>query len=118
MQRLTLKSDEIDWNENHYYVTEWLKNEQLLNKIYWKLKDYEDLEERGLLLRLPRYAYFIKDNKVQKGWVQKVVYCVCRKLLLDIRYDDYSLASYRGYVGNNVFLTKEEAEAKLRELEE
>lgn len=82
-----------------------------------KLAEYEDLEEQGLLLRLLQYAYFIKDNKVQEGWVQQVVYSVCRKPLLDIRYDDCSLDSYRGYVGNDVFLTKEEAEAKLRKME-
>ena len=82
-----------------------------------KLADYEDLEEQGLLLRLPLEAYFIKDNKMYKGWVQEVVHSVCRKLLLDIRYDDKSLDSYRGYLGNDVFLTKSEAEQKLKEME-
>ena len=74
-------------------------------------------EEQGLLLRLPTEAYFIKNNNVCKGWVQEVVCSVCRKLLLDIRYDDNSLDSYRGYVGNTVFLTKAEAEQKLKEKE-
>ena len=78
------------------------------------LKKYEDLEEQGLLLRLPLEAYFIKDNKMYKGWVQEVVYSVCCKLLLDIRYDDKSLDSYRGYLGNDVFLTQAEAEQKLK----
>ena len=81
-------------------------------------KEYKDLEEQGLLLRLPTEAYFIKDNNVCKGWVQEVVYSVCRKLLLDIRYDDNSLDNYRGYLGNDVFLTKSEAEQKLKELKE
>ena len=82
-----------------------------------KLREYEDLEEQGLLLRLPTEAYFIKDNKIYKGWVQELVYSVCRKLLLDIRYDDKTLDSYRGYVGNTVFLTQAEAEQKLNEME-
>lgn len=82
-----------------------------------KLAEYEDLEEQGLLLRLPIEAYFIKDNKMYKGWVQELVYSPCRKLLLDIRYDDNTLDSYRGYVGNTVFLTQEEAEHKLKEME-
>ena len=82
-----------------------------------KLKDYEDLEEQGLLLRLPTEAYFIKDNIVRKGWVQELVYSLCSKLLLDIRYDDSSLDSYRGYLGNNVFLTQSEAEQKLKGME-
>ena len=85
--------------------------------IYNKLKDYEDLEEQGKLVLFPRYAYFVKDNKVYKGWVQEVVYSVCRKPLYDIRYDDNSIASYRGYLGNKVFLTKEEAEKALERLE-
>ena len=50
-----------------------------------KLAEYEDLEEQGLLLRLPIEAYFIKDKEVYKGWVQELVYSPCRKLLLDIR---------------------------------
>ena len=82
-----------------------------------KLAEYEDLEEQGLLLRLPTEAYFIKNNNVCKGWVQEVVYSICRKLLLDIRYDDNSLDSYRGYLGNDVFLTQAEAEQKLKEME-
>ena len=81
-------------------------------------KEYKDLEEQGLLLRLPTEAYFIKDNNVCKGWVQEVVYSVCRKLLLDMRYDENSLDNYRGYLGNDVFLTKSEAEQKLKELKE
>lgn len=68
-------------------------------------------------MRLPAEAYFIKDNIVRKGWVQELVYSLCSKLLLDIRYDDNSLDSYRGYLGNDVFLTKAEAEQKLNEME-
>ena len=81
-----------------------------------KLAQYEELEEQGLLLRLPAEAYFIKDNIVRKGWVQELVYSLCSKLLLDIRYDDNSLDSYRGYLGNDVFLTQAEAEQKLKEM--
>ena len=86
-------------------------------RIIERLAEYEDLEEQGLLLRLPLEAYFIKDNKMYKGWVQEVVYSVCHKLLLDIRYDDNSLDSYRVYLGNDAFLTKAEAEQKLKEME-
>ena len=108
MERLTNSDKEIPTLVNN--AEYWLQ-------VYFKLKDYENLEEQGLLLRLPTEAYFIKDNKMYKGWVQEVVYSVCRKILLDIRYDDNSLDSYRGYVGNTVFLTKTEAEQKLKEME-
>ena len=108
MERLTDSNKEIPTLvDNAEY---WLK-------VYFKLKEYEDLEEQGLLLRLPVEAYFIKDNIVRKGWVQELVYSLCSKLLLDIRYDDNSLDSYRGYLGNDVFLTQAEAEQKLKEME-
>lgn len=84
--------------------------------LYNKLAHYEDLEEQGKLVLFPSYAYFIKDKKVHKGWVQEVMYWHNRKPLYDIRYDDNSLANYRGYLGLTVFLTKEEAKAKLAEL--
>ena len=109
-------------------LTEWKDDRKLLAKtkfsgdfgsanVLGRLAEYEDLEEQELLLRLPTEAYFIKDNIVRKGWIQELVYSPCRKLLLDIRYDDNSLDSYRGYVGNTVFLTKAEAEQKLKEVE-
>lgn len=88
-----------------------------IKQVLDKLAEYENFEEQGLLLRLPTEAYFIKDNIVCKGWVQELVYSPCWKLLLGIRYDDNSLDSYRGYVGNTVFLTQFKAEQKLKEME-
>ena len=114
MERLTKRNSDgtVGISELRYY------NYNNFKKMSRKLAEYEDLEEQGLLLRLPLEAYFIKDNKMYKGWVQEVVYSVCRKLLLDIRYDDKSLDSYRGYLGNDVFLTQAEAEQKLKVGEE
>ena len=57
----------------------------IVSQCFDKLAEYEDLEAQGLLLRLPTEAYFIKDNKMYKGWVQEVVYSVCRKIVHDIR---------------------------------
>lgn len=116
MKRLTRRSA----NGTGVYATpsgEPVKWEDNYHNVLQKLADYEDLEEQGLLLRLPTEAYFIKDNIVRKGWVQELVYSPCSKLLLDIRYDDSSLDSYRGYLGNDVFLTQAEAEQKLKEME-
>lgn len=79
-------------------------------------RKYKDLEEQGSLVNILDEAYFIKGGQIQSGWVQEAVCSICRKLLLDIRYDDNSLDHYRGYLGNEVFLTKSEAEAKLEEL--
>ena len=79
-------------------------------------RKYKDLEEQGSLVNIPDEAYFIKGGQIQSGWVQEAVCSICKELLLDIRYDDNSLDHYRGYLGNEVFLTKSEAEAKLEEL--
>ena len=81
-----------------------------------KWREYQQLEENDKNINIPDEAYFIKDGQIQSGWVQEAVYSICRKTLLDIRYDDNSLANYRGYLGNEVFFTKSEAEAKLKEL--
>ena len=112
MERLTERIDNVPDGESGVYV----KQHDYISAAE-KLANYEDAEEQGLLLRLPTEAYFIKNNNVCKGWVQELVYSVCRKLLLDIRYDDKTLDSYRGYLGNTVFLTKAEAEQKLKEME-
>ena len=124
MERLTKKNDGGDYYYpkcfekcNGLGASSKCDNCEIMTSVCEKLGEFEDLEEQGLLLRLPAEAYFIKDNIVRKGWVQELVYSPCRKLLLDIRYDDSSLDSYRGYLGNDVFLTQAEAEQKLKEME-
>ena len=81
-----------------------------------KLKEYEDLEEQGRLIKIPLEAYCIVDFEVRKGFVLEETYHMSRKPLLVVRYDDNSLKSHSGYLGISVFLTKSEAEAKLKEL--
>lgn len=81
-----------------------------------KLAEYEDFEEQGRLIKIPLEAYCIVDFKVRKGFVLEETYHMGRKPLLVVRYDDNSLKSHKGYLGISVFLTKSEAEAKLKEL--
>ena len=86
------------------------------------LKKYEDLEEQGLLLRLPyplgtEYIYFvdIKDREVYKLDAEKIevsMMPISKKVLytvdcFEILFEDF---------GKIVFLTRDEAEAKLKEL--
>lgn len=80
----------------------------------------EALQERpkGKLVEFPYHAYCIMDDKVYKGWVQRVEYAVARKPIFEVRYDDKSLEYHRGYVGLTVFLTKEEAEKALADMRE
>lgn len=80
------------------------------------LKKYEDLEEQRKLIKIPLEAYCIVDFEVRKGFVLEETYNMSRKPLLVVRYDDNSFKSHSGYLGISVFLTKSEAEAKLKGL--
>ena len=108
MERLTNSDKEIPTLvDNSKY---WLQT-------YFKLKDYEDLYEQGLLLRLPckvgDMIYYVKDNKV----IEFTVYS------FDIRSLQQFVCNYEGIrlnfknFGKSVFLTKAEAEQKLKEME-
>lgn len=107
MERLTDSNKEIPaLDDNAEY---WLK-------VYFRLKEYEDLEEQGRLIELPckvgdtayeiagatthGYGYGWKCLTYEKAYVHETVFNLGR--LNDI--------------GKTVFLTREEAEAKLKEL--
>ena len=111
MERLTNSEKEIPTliNKAEYWL-----------QVYFKLKDIEDLEEQGLLLRLPckvgdrlykiDYDYLgniISDTVHSIHILRNTVY-------LEMKYwHDISLSE----VGKTVFLTQTEAEHKLREME-
>ena len=85
-----------------------------------KLGEYEDLEEQGLLLRLPckvgDTVYFIYHNEVHHEEVKRFFQCNGGKnwgIVLWGMYPDL----YFDQFGKTVFLTKEEAEQKLKEME-
>jgi hypothetical protein len=105
----------------HKQVAEYLK----------KLKEYKDLEEQGLLLRLPckvgDTVYQISENFIEPCTVETIFlgnymdrngnYCNMAEIYYD--RDDYPYVSTEIYftdIGKTVFLTKAEAEAKLKEL--
>ena len=94
MERLTNIGKEIPTLSNN--AEYWLQ-------AYFKLKDYEDLEEQGLLLKLPckvgDTVYLIKSDG-------KVVPRTADMQFLGVLWDDY---------GKEWFLTQEEAEEKLKE---
>lgn len=85
-----------------------------------KLKDYEDLEEQGRLIKLPckvgdvvwNYSYFgLRDYKVKYIGFDKdgLLYIDCDGVT-------YGFRCYLKDFKDKVFLTKSEAEAKLKEL--
>ena len=111
MERLTDSNKEIPTLvDNAEY---WLK-------VYFKLKDYEELEEQGRLVKLPckigtevyniTWWDDVQEKVVVKG---KTYYRTVRKHKVT-----KSIFSYFDILefGKTVFLTKSEAEAKLKEL--
>ena len=122
MERLTNSNKEIPTLvDNAEY---WLK-------AYFKLKDYEDLEEQGRLIKLPckvgdtvyvngvlgcgeaeRYRVIRVDYHSTLGTGKNEFY-IEALLCTD---PDSSIGFYDKWFGKTVFLTKSEAEAKLKEL--
>lgn len=107
MERLTERlNDELNgvWVKDHDYIS-----------AAHKLAEYEDLEEQGKLLKLPcavgdtvytiysdEDSSFIEESKVEEVSTHRV--------WIDSTYFDYD------DFGKTVFLTREEAEAALKEL--
>ena len=104
-------------------------------KIAEKLKEYEDLEEQGLLLRLackigsPLYRVYKKPTKCTAYGEYKDDYsysCEGCEQECDSSYvwsiykyeaDIKTIVCLSNEIGKTVFLTKEEAENKLKEME-
>ena len=84
--------------------------------VFEKLADYEDAEEQGLLLRLPckvgDKVYWVYDKRM----IREVIVYGFRITHNKILMFDYSQFSF-GNMGVDVFLTREEAEQTLAEME-
>ena len=125
MERLTNSDKEIPTLiDNAKY---WLQ-------VYFKLKDIEDLEEQGLLLRLPCkvgdtvyciYERYTKCSENEQEFDEyscqgcECLECDSHKELYVQSQKAYSLdwiVSNLKRFGKTVFLTQAEAEAKLKEL--
>lgn len=99
-----------------------------IDAVYRKLKDYEDAEEQGLLLKLPckvgDTVYFAHHDRVISSEVLSVKYhaeaenygvFIRERLTVDV--EGISAEIDFCDIGKTVFLTREEAEAKLKEME-
>ena len=84
-------------------------------KVWERLKQYEDMEEQGLLVRLPCN---VGDTIYRCGDAIKKIYewdIVCIEMFEDetIFIDDSDNEFAKGDIGKTVFLTREEAERAL-----
>lgn len=88
-----------------------------------KLATYEDVEEQGLILRLPCKVgdniYIIKPYGIEEASITGIseaddIDCFCFKIYIDP--DCHEIIALEEF-NDTWFLTKEEAEAKLKEME-
>lgn len=126
MERLTERYDITPDGESDV----WVKQHDYISAAR-KLCDYEDLEEQGLLVRLPddlnRILYQVnyrwkcteygeENNKCE------IYDCKCecdiRKeyYIAEVDLQDILIKSYYNCLGEFLFLTREEAEKKLEEM--
>ena len=104
----------------HCRTEDW-ENCKTIDDVIDKLAQYEELEEQGLLLRLPckfgDTVYSIANNgkiyPVKATREIRIVDGVLHIICESCKYSD--LVSYDD-IGKTVFLTQAEAEAKLKEL--
>lgn len=86
-----------------------------------ELKKYKDLEEQGLLVRLPCNVgddlYCIVNGEVKKLKVHSFGVPDFEITDIEFKYvDGFKIVRFVGEVGKTVFLTREEAEKKLEEM--
>lgn len=100
-----------DCADKYGQVAKWLE----------ELKFYKDLEEQGLLVRLPCKIgddlYCIVNGEVKKLKVHSFGVPDFEITDIEFKYvDGFKIVRFVGELGKTVFITREEAENKLEEL--
>ena len=137
-RRIELFLDELDYSINEDFCKETMKmmrefighashrldcEESRVKSLKSKLKNYKDLEKQGLLLRLP---VKVGDTVYAIRYGEENDFIVVETKIIEIRQNVNGiffepLISRKAYkiddFGKEVFLTKEEAEQKLKEME-
>lgn len=125
MERLTERYDITSDGESDV----WVKQHDYISAAR-KLCDYEDLEEQGLLVRLPiatgttvytlastfDCVYGYNDCKATQKWkCEEDIQCEYEKKSYYVKEIDFcSIMTHS--IGKSIFLTREEAEKKLEEM--
>lgn len=106
MERLTESNP--SWIDDELWESACEPDCEEIDAVYRKLKDYEDLEEQGKLVKLPcKYVYYIVDiNNPRYAMVMKRP--IRELAIYEIENIDKENCKY--------FSTEEKAEAKLKEL--
>lgn len=123
MERLTRRSA----NGTGIYATpsgEPVKWENNRHNVLQKLADYEDLEEQGRLIKLPCkvgdtvHAIGFNNKPIIYESVVLRILITEKEIVFNVKIDEFGINSQlkQSMFGKTVFLTKSEAEAKLKEL--
>lgn len=133
MERLTERMENVPDGESNV----WVKNHDYI-KASEKLAEYEDLEEQGLLVRLPFkltnepntlyhfYEIDLEDNFADATSDEIIMEVVAMEFIIDRH--EITIKCITGWngpyeylpaaeLGKTVFLTREEAEKKLEEIQ-
>lgn len=122
MERLT-KSGAVSQKDINELLELSNENQFGANDAYYKLQEYEDLEEQDRLLKLPckvgDAVYAISMGKIISLVVEEIsTFYIRNEKIINVKCQNADI--FRNYVerefGKVVFLTKSEAEAKLKEL--
>ena len=118
MERLTERNP--SWIDDELWERACEPDCEEIDAVYRKLKDYEDLEEQGRLVKLPCKIGTKVYNITWWDDVQEKVVVKGKTYYRTIHKHKVSKSTF-GYtdieeIGKTVFLTKSEAEAKLKEL--
>lgn len=130
MERLTQRVESLGdvWLLENGKTKEMITDSNEYRKYFEKLAEYEDAEEQGLLVRLPcklgDVPYWISDedddgNKVltiKKG--KPITGISVRKDGVYVSTNDFELGALCKIGSRWALLTREDAERKLREMEE
>lgn len=130
MERLTKWEDgSITYNEKREFecgeycdsCSQGAGNCKTVENMIKKLATYEDLEEQGLLVRLPCKVgdslYCIVNGEVKELKVHSFGVPAFGITDIEFKYvDGFKILRFMGELGKTVFLTREEAEKKLEEM--
>ena len=133
MERLTERNPL--WIDDELWGSACEPDDEEVDGVYRKLKEYEDADEQGLLLRLPckpnsevflicsRYTHCsFEDVPFEESSCEGCEHgCDSRKELYIHRNESVGIewiARNLNKFGKTVFLTRDEAESKLAEMEE
>lgn len=110
-----------------YTSKDWAKDKYAVES-YKRLAELEDKIEQGTLIELPckigdkiYYIFTYGNNKfasIEEGKVKSFIVMADNNVLIDVMYNDFGDTHFIKNFGSDLFLTRTEAEVKLKELQE